>query len=152
MAEFKIPVEIKSDFLIMVVRGVTASPEFNENTSDDYKKGFFDFADALINTLEKINKSGTAEEARCDSCKGMTPQKAIKILRYTPVILDPCVKTTTLEYNKMLNIAEEALEKQIPKKAVKTKGEIVCPTCRTLVGSNPYCRYCGQALDWSDTE
>lgn len=46
----------------------------------------------------------------------------------------------------------ECVEKQIPKKPVKTKSEIVCPTCRTLVGSNPYCKYCGQALDWSETE
>lgn len=43
-----------------------------------------------------------------------------------------------------------ALEKQIPKKPVEVRNEIVCPTCKTLVGSSPYCRYCGQALDWSD--
>lgn len=50
-----------------------------------------------------------------------------------------------------LNMAIEALEKQIPKKPRKTRSEIVCPTCNTLVGSSPYCRYCGQAIDWSDT-
>lgn len=50
-----------------------------------------------------------------------------------------------------LNMAIEALEKQIPKKPTKTRSEIVCPTCKTLVGSSPYCRYCGQALDGSDT-
>ena len=50
------------------------------------------------------------------------------------------------------NIAISALEKQIPKKPIKTAREIVCPTCGTLVGSSPYCRYCGQAIDWSDTE
>lgn len=49
------------------------------------------------------------------------------------------------------NCAVEALEKQIPKKPIKTRSEIVCPTCKTLVGSSPYCRYCGQALDWRDT-
>ena len=51
-----------------------------------------------------------------------------------------------------IKIATSAIEKQIPKKPTKTAREIVCPTCRTLVGSSPYCRYCGQALDWSDTE
>ena len=51
---------------------------------------------------------------------------------------------------KSLDIAISAIEKQIPKKPTKTRGEIVCPTCKTLVGSSPYCRYCGQALDWSD--
>ena len=45
-----------------------------------------------------------------------------------------------------------ALEKQIPKKPIKTRSEIVCPTCKTLIGSSPYCRYCGQAIDWNDTE
>ena len=53
---------------------------------------------------------------------------------------------------KINGLAIEALEKQIPKKPTKTRSEIVCPTCKTLVGSSPYCRYCGQALDWSDTE
>lgn len=51
-----------------------------------------------------------------------------------------------------LEKAKEALGKQIPKKPVKTKSEIVCPTCNTFLGSSPYCRYCGQAIDWSDTE
>ena len=49
-------------------------------------------------------------------------------------------------------IAAEALEKQIPKKPIKYKGEIVCPSCKTLVGSAPYCRYCGCALDWSEVD
>lgn len=49
-----------------------------------------------------------------------------------------------------LNIAINALEKQIPKRPRNTRREIVCPTCRTLVGSSPYCRYCGQMLDHSD--
>ena len=60
--------------------------------------------------------------------------------------------------NAYLNMCESddmhnaivALEKQIPKKPVEVRNEIVCPTCKTLVGSSPYCRYCGQALDWSD--
>ena len=43
---------------------------------------------------------------------------------------------------------KKALEKQMPKKPIKYKYEIVCPSCKTLVGSSPYCRYCGQALDW----
>lgn len=51
---------------------------------------------------------------------------------------------------KSLDIAISAIEKQIPKKPIKTRSEIVCPTCNTLVGSSPYCRYCGQALDWSE--
>lgn len=53
---------------------------------------------------------------------------------------------------KELYRTEEALEKQIPKKPVEVRNEIVCPTCKTLVGSSPYCRYCGQALDHSGTD
>ena len=114
----------------------------------------------------------------------MTPQEAIKILRYTPVIIDPCVKTTTLEYNKMLNIAEGAIEMQIPKKpepfertAHDFQSDVCkhshypceyikpfnhehkytdykCPVCGKLTkdGTPRFCWYCGQALDWSDTE
>ena len=51
-------------------------------------------------------------------------------------------------YEKAIN----ALEKQIPKKPIKYKDEIVCPSCKTLVGSSPYCRYCGQALNWRKEE
>lgn len=57
MAKVEIPVVLDSTFIKKVVRGVTASAEFNETTLDDYKKGFFDFAETLINTLEKISKS-----------------------------------------------------------------------------------------------
>ena len=49
---------------------------------------------------------------------------------------------------KSLDIAISALEKQTPKKPRKTRTEIVCPTCGTLVVSSPYCRYCGQKLSW----
>lgn len=48
--------------------------------------------------------------------------------------------------------ALSAISKQIPQKPVNTGQEIVCPTCRTLVGSSPYCRYCGQMLDHTKGE
>lgn len=50
------------------------------------------------------------------------------------------------------DIAIEALKKQLPQKPVWTRNERVCPRCRTLVGSSPYCKYCGQALDQTDTK
>lgn len=55
---------------------------------------------------------------------------------------------TIVAYEKAI----KALEKQIPKKPVEARNAIVCPTCKTLVGSSPYCRYCGQALDWGEEE
>ena len=41
-----------------------------------------------------------------------------------------------------------ALEKQIPKKPIKDNDNMVCPMCGAIVGMNPYCAKCGQALDW----
>ena len=59
-----------------------------------------------------------------------------------------------------LNIAIEALEKQIPKKVKIDEGYGLCPICNHCIedidfisdNSHKYCDYCGQALDWSDTE
>ena len=62
-----------------------------------------------------------------------------------------------------LNIAKAALEKQIPKKYEIWNGQDCCPNCKALFGSDEtrkhliswkmdYCKYCGQAIDWSDTE
>lgn len=55
----------------------------------------------------------------------------------------------------------EALEKQIPKKFELWNGQCACPNCNKLFGDYsqlktlihwemPYCKFCGQALDWSD--
>ena len=70
MAQLKNPIVINSEFIKEVVRGVTDSTEFkNSGSSEDYKKGFLDFAETLINTLEKINKLDLDEETPCDRCK-----------------------------------------------------------------------------------
>ena len=89
----------------------------------------------------------------------MNNTKALKILNKNLQVavhdcdgLNPECEQEQQEQVKALQIAVKAVEKQIPKKPRKTRSEIVCPTCNTLVGSSPYCRYCGQALDWSDTE
>ena len=60
-------------------------------------------------------------------------------------------------------VEKSALEKQIPKKPIKDEyGFLHCPYCdddddSLMHDSNfsdryNYCCYCGQALDWSDTE
>ena len=65
-----------------------------------------------------------------------------------------------------IHMAEESLEKQIPKKPVlkNTKGIVGidmwhCPVCKNEIVSdwnkgiaNPYCHHCGQAIDWSEEE
>lgn len=73
----------------------------------------------------------------------MTYEEAINIIEHGCIYRDK-------RGGEALGAAVIALKKQIPKKPSRTRSEIVfCPTCNTLVGSGPYCKYCGQALDWS---
>lgn len=53
-----------------------------------------------------------------------------------------------------------ALQKQIPKRAVKhgfdpnkmiSTIHYTCPICNKHISRENYCKHCGQALDWSDT-
>lgn len=72
-----------------------------------------------------------------------------------------------LDYTEAFKKAEEALDKQIPKKPTsgvdRTWGtptkEAICPTCDYALGhwefigggeKITYCEHCGQAIDWSD--
>lgn len=64
-----------------------------------------------------------------------------------------------------LELAKEALEKQMPKKVMPELKKIMteeqqgiirypkCPNCSRTINAehiSDYCTYCGQALDWSD--
>lgn len=70
-------------------------------------------------------------------------------------------------YKDLINACEtakQALEKQIPKKPLKIKGEykdeFICPACKSekvMTECDPfldyglnYCNNCGQKLDWSE--
>lgn len=70
------------------------------------------------------------------------------------------------ELSEALQMAMEALEKQIPKKptpidyekyidvinnAKSLRGAYWCPNCKRVVKSGSFCSNCGQKLDWSDT-
>ena len=69
-----------------------------------------------------------------------------------------------LDYAIAFKEAIKALEKQIPKKGIMIgdnySSVLSCPNCRKPIVNvwnvgkyEPnYCHYCGQALDWSDTE
>ena len=74
-------------------------------------------------------------------------------------------KRYTKEHNgrmcEKVNLALEALEKQIPKKPIIREAEdsfgyvkhILCPNCEKadFGYERPcFCRLCGQAIDWSD--
>ena len=62
-----------------------------------------------------------------------------------------------------LDIAIEALEKQLPKKVENRNGRASCPGCKKLFGNMAdikmlrywdfdCCNHCGQRLDWSEEE
>ncbi len=70
---------------------------------------------------------------------------------------------TCEEDNCVTEWTRRAIEKQIPKKLnIKPNKDVFCPTCANIIGDArvrqscktafAYCRYCGQALDWSDEE
>lgn len=61
-----------------------------------------------------------------------------------------------------IKLAINSLEKQIPKKPVKSENQVAryvntyyCPICNLgITGTNiaKWCYHCGQKLDWSDEE
>ena len=63
---------------------------------------------------------------------------------------------TAGEHIKSIEIAIQALEKQIPKKPDFTEDKqfALCPCCdmKGLTDKQKYCDNCGQKLDWSDEE
>ena len=77
----------------------------------------------------------------------MTYEEAIKTIKLAVAEVE---WNYPMDYAVAFEMAISAIEKQIPKKPTKTRSEIVCPTCKTLAGSSPYCRHCGQVLDGSD--
>ena len=96
----------------------------------------------------------------------MTNEEAIKELKedrslYESDIVDAGDGTPDGQLMLALDMAVEALEKQIPKKCETREGRMVyrCPSCgKWFVGSVDYmiyfdlgprfCSICGQALDW----
>lgn len=91
----------------------------------------------------------------------MTENEAIKFMR---LFREEWDKNSKTENAKALDIAIQALEKQIPKKVQlrhirKFDGfdDGECPTCglnvsRDCDGTDIFCPDCGQKLDWSDEE
>lgn len=64
--------------------------------------------------------------------------------------------------NNVLQMAIEALEKQIPKKPILSEEQPIryvktymCPVCKKgITGTNiaKWCYHCGQKLDWTEVE
>ena len=81
----------------------------------------------------------------------MTVQEAIDAIQIKEMQIE-CKATRMCEFCEGLVMAEEALEKQIPKKVVFDRFEFSCPCCNTSVIRTQiaWCDVCGQKLDWGD--
>ena len=90
----------------------------------------------------------------------MTEREAITKLK-RKAYRTTCYGDKVLEHEENL-VAIEALEKQIPKKPIKSENQVVryvntyyCPTCELgITGTNiaKWCYHCGQKIDWSDVD
>ena len=90
----------------------------------------------------------------------MTESEAITELK-RKAYRTTCYGNKVLEHEENL-VAIEALEKQIPKKPIKSENQVVryvntyyCPTCELgITGTNiaKWCYHCGQKIDWSDED
>ena len=88
----------------------------------------------------------------------MTEREAITKLK-RKAYRTTCYGNKVLEHEENL-VAIEALEKQIPKKPIKSENQVVryvntyyCPICELgITGTNiaKWCYHCGQKIDWSD--
>lgn len=53
-----------------------------------------------------------------------------------------------------VNLLGETEDKSTPKKVIKYSyaDASACPSCGLAITADNYCKYCGQALDWSDED
>ncbi len=94
----------------------------------------------------------------------MTESEAIEKLKNMRLFMQIEDKSNDFKFAeddyKANEMAIQALEKQIPKKPVKSEKQVVryantyyCPICNLgITGTNiaKWCYHCGQKLDWSD--
>ena len=87
----------------------------------------------------------------------MKPEEAIENLKY--LISEDCCDTQ-MDYVDEIEIAIQALEKQVPKKPEMYIGDYeferwpICPKCKGELHPNgeKFCSDCGQAIDWSEID
>lgn len=81
----------------------------------------------------------------------MTPQEAKEALKIEQIQIEGKA-VRVAKFFEGISVANEALEKQIPKKPSETdKARCICCAC-VVKRDERFCKNCGQALDWSDTE
>lgn len=114
-----------------------------------------------LEELQQYRVIGTPEECRksLEICKAMverniTPDDMENYMKFE----DECIKQ-----GFTLDSILKSREKQTAKKIEIFNGQASCPNCkhffgemnviRSLIAWNmPYCKHCGQKLDWSDEE
>ena len=123
-----------------------------------------DIGNTIIKALEELKQYrtiGTPEECRksLEICKAMverniTPDDMENYMKFE----DECIKQ-----GFTLDSILKSREKQTAKKIEIFNGQASCPNCkhffgemnviRSLIAWNmPYCKHCGQKLDWSDEQ
>lgn len=112
--------------------------------------------------MSKWKRKQKRKELHKTSCCGqqMTNKEAIAEFKERLAITD--YKELIPEYYEAMELAIEALDKQIPKKPVSKykyrDGENVCPSCETenryriVMFWEKFCPDCGQAIDWEEEE
>ena len=95
----------------------------------------------------------------------MTESKAIELLEYIRETGNGEAPYVGCAQNIAIEMAINALEKQVPKKptpidyekymdivknALFLKGAYWCPNCNHVVKCGTYCSDCGQKLDWDE--
>ena len=121
----------------------------------------YEMAIKALEEVQQYRAIGTVEECQksVEICKSMierniTPENMEEYMKFE----DECVKNG-FTFNSLL----EAREKQTAKKIEIFNGQASCPNCKHLFGGMdvikkliiwdmPYCKNCGQKLDWSDEE
>lgn len=127
-------------------------------------EGGMEDLEMAVQALEEVQQYraiGTPEECRksLEICKAMverniTPDDMENYMKFE----DECIKQ-----GFTLDSILKSREKQTAKKIEIFNGQASCPNCkhffgemnviRSLIAWNmPYCKHCGQKLDWSDEE
>lgn len=98
------------------------------------------------------NKKEELEETRnliFSKGENMSNQEALNEIMISCVM----VLSNRIKFEKAINIAMEALRKQIPIKVIVNEAYYSCPVCgtiRSIKQKHNFCHDCGQALDWED--
>lgn len=105
-------------------------------------KGFVQGKLDCMNKCDIFNKEDKHSDKDCDNCEYCYSQGNFG------------------EQKEAFSVAINALEKQIPKKPVKSENQVVryantyyCPICNLgITGTNiaKWCYHCGQKLDWGE--